>query len=264
MLGEPYRPRGLALETARVVLEVRNPMGCNTAMGCNAYCKYCYGPDVFNKPDWREVRYATRPPTKALWKLINKGVMPEGMFLSFTTDPFYGESRTMAKDMIQLCHDNRIRTASLTKLSEPTLPALHRHGATVVSIEKKFWKQWEPRTIEPLQRIKELEVQSKFEEFTWFSQEPLPPREIYRQNVQRMWEEMKFADFIILGKWNYDERASTTLYKDYLYGIVLEFRDFCKSNGIRWHVKSETLKFVGLFHDMHFAGHGGFVRGWIQ
>lgn len=263
MLGQPYYPRGLALETARAVLELRNCMACNTAMGCNAHCKYCYGPDVFHKKDWRDVRYATQLPTKAIWKLLNKGAKPDGMFFSFTTDPFYGRSETMAVKAIELCHEHGIRTASLTKLSEPKLPDNHRHGKTVVSIEREFYKTWEPRTVEPLRRIKESQILSKFGAYVYFSQEPVPPREMYKQNVQRLWEEIKFANFIILGKMNYDVRSSTELYKNYLYGIVLQFRDFCKSNGIRWHVKSETLKFVGLFHDTHFVGHGGYEKGLI-
>lgn len=263
MLGEPYIPRGLALETARAVLEVRCPMACNTAMGCNAHCKYCYGPDVFHKKDWRAVRYATKTPVNAIWKLLNKGSKPDGMFFSFTTDPFYGKSGTMAKEAIELCHVNDIRTASLTKLSEPKLPGNHRHGATVVSIDPMFWKQWEPRTLEPLLRIKQLEVQSRFDGYIWFSDEPIPPPKIFKQNTKSLFEEIKFADFIIAGKWNYNIESSTDIYKNYLYGYILEFRDFCKSYGIRWHVKSETLKFIGLFHDTNFVGHGGFEKGLI-
>lgn len=264
MLGEPYRPRGLALETARAVLECKNPMGCNTAMGCNAECLYCYGPDVFNKEDWRNVKYATRSSTKALWKLINKGAKPEGMFLSFTTDPWYGKSRTISKEMILLCHEHNIRTATLSKLSTPYLTPEHRSGVTVVSIDKRFWRQWEPRTLDPLLRLKELEIQSKLDIYSFISQEPFLPQEVFKQDVDSLWEEMKFADFIILGKMNYDKRSSTAKYKDYMYHIAFKFRDFCRTNGIRWHIKSETLKFVGLFKDGCFKDNGGYKKGLIQ
>ena len=53
------------------------------------------------------------------------------------------------------------------------------------------------------------------------------------------------ADFIIFGKWNYNVVASTPAARAEYKDSVDVFRDFCKAQGIRFHVKSETLKFIG-------------------
>jgi len=73
MLGELYKPKGLALETAQAVLEVEKPYACNVAIGCSNDCRYCYGPRFMHckREDWRNVRI---PKTRPMY-LIEKQLL---------------------------------------------------------------------------------------------------------------------------------------------------------------------------------------------
>ena len=81
-------------------------------------------------------------------------------------------------------------------------------------------------------------------EYTWASLEPCPCPGIWKQDLLAVLEELRFADFLILGKWNYDRRAGTAEAREYYRGAVDLFRDFCADHGIRHHVKADTLKFI--------------------
>jgi hypothetical protein len=69
--------------------------------------------------------------------------------------------------------------------------------------------------------------------------------EFFSYDNGKVLEELAFVDFIVFGKWNYDVRSSTPEAKEEYLDYVYTFRDFCKANNIRYHVKSETLKFIG-------------------
>ena len=79
-LGELYHPKGLALETARAVLEVDNPMAVNVAIKCLNECNYCYGPLAFKQKDWGNVRQPKVPVLELVKRQLDKGLKPEGVF----------------------------------------------------------------------------------------------------------------------------------------------------------------------------------------
>jgi DNA repair photolyase len=246
-LGEIYTPSRLAFETAQAILEVKNPMAVNVAMGCTNNCQYpCYGPIAFkvHKEEWTNVRIPKKPCALLVHNQLKKGIKPEGVFMSFATDPLL---KINYENTIQLCelliHKN-IRTAILSKTDILNTPEI-RHGMTVVSKSEDFKKQWEPDALSIIGRIIKLRIASRTEGFyTWVSMEPYPTPEIWNQNIIDILEEIKNVNFIIYGRWNYDKRGSSPAAKEFYKATVGEFIDWCKSNGIRYHVKRDTMEFI--------------------
>ena len=248
MLGELYKPKGLARETAQAVLEVKEPYAVNVALGCSNGCGYCYGPCFIKKSreEWVKVRHPKLKPSTLVWRQLNNGLEPEGVFMSFLTDVFLKENRKETEDTIECLADNDIRVATSSKLgvSQIVRPFDLRDGMTLVSLHHRFWQKWEPNTLHPLERIKILEELSDLEAFTWSSMEPYPCSAIWKQDLTELLEELKFVDLIVFGKWNYDKRANTEQARQEYKENIEILRDFCKSNHVRLHVKSDTLKFV--------------------
>ena len=245
MLGELYKPKGMARETAQVVLEVEDPYACNIASGCKNRCAYCYVPKVTKT---KEMRKPKLKPSTLVFRQLNNGLEPEGVFISFLTDPFLKENRQETEDLLEHLSDNNIRMATLSKIgiSEKIRPLDLRDGMTIVSLDEGFWKSFEPNTTVPIKRVKLLEELSDLDTYTWVSVEPYPPSAIHKQDFDSLLEELNFVDLIVFGKWNYDKRANTEEarheYRNYI-GILT---DFCKSNNIRLHVKSDTMNFAFL------------------
>lgn len=247
-LGELYHPSGLALETAREVLETTSPMASNVAMGCPNDCHYCYGSLAFKKKDWTNVRFPKESPSKMVMKQLDKGLKPDGAFLSFATDPLASCNMLETVKLVRRLQAHNIPVAVLSKQGVIHFPKI-RHGATIVSIDRKFRKKWEPWTLKIHDRIDCLKAYNDAGYYTWISMEPLPPPAIFEQNLIDLLEAVKFVDFIIAGKWNYNKKANTAEAKVYYQKAITTFRDFCTSNKIRYHVKSDTLKFIGEEQD---------------
>jgi len=241
VLGELYKPKGLALETAQQVLEVENPYACNVACGCLNKCAYCYVPKVTKSK-------AFRLPKETPMKLVKEQLErmpdhPKGVFLSFLTDPFHSKVKDSTEELISFLLDEGIRVATLSKLDASTFYV--RHGMTIVSLDNQFYSRFEPNAASPQFRIETLKLcKGKWKEFTWVSIEPYPPSAIYKQNLEMLLEQLTFVDLIIFGKWNYDKRANTEEARREYADDIFVLSDFCKSNGIRLHVKSNTLKFA--------------------
>lgn len=250
MLGETYKPSGLALETAQVVLEVKEPRACNVALGCSNGCPHCFGPLCMrmSREDWMRMRFPKKSPRALVVNQFNNGKLefkPEGVFLSFFTDVFLPRNRENTEDLIDLLlNEWKCRVATLSKVGTSDF-CLVRHGMTVSSLDEGFWKLHEPNAPNPRARVEELEAKSDLY-YTWVSMEPYPCSEIWKQDIHELLEALKFVDLIVFGKWNYDSRASTEQARKEYHDNILVLTDFCKSNNIRCHVKSDTLRFCGL------------------
>ena len=250
MLGQLYRPRGLALETAQAVLEVQEPFACNVALGCSNACLYCYVSKATHQPKevCKTVRLPQKPPVELVKHQLERyykfhwGV--QGVFLSFLTDPFLPQVKHSTRTLIaMLMYDHAIRVATLSKLATSHFSGV-RQGMTIVSLSDKFWKRYEPNTTHPQARLQLLRTAKENCDYVWISMEPFPTSAIYPQKLENLLEEMKFVDFILFGKWNYDKRANDMQAKEEYRQIVPQFVDWCKSNNIRYLVKSETLQFI--------------------
>jgi DNA repair photolyase len=241
MLGKPYYPRGRAMETAQQVLEKRNPMALNVALGCPNRCGYCFGRIAFFKPDWTNMRLPEQNPLDIVKK---QKFNPEGVFLSFATDPFVKENRKNTLDLLTFFRERNILTATLSKVDVPDIKG-NRNGMTIVSLDPKFNLAWEPKAPLSSERIRKLKARHYEGEYTWISMEPFPPPEIWEQDLIELLEEIKFVDFIIFGKWNYDNRASTKEAISFYREKAIEFRDFCEAYKIRYWIKgSDSQGFI--------------------
>ena len=237
MLGELYQPKGLALETARAVLEVDEPWAVNVAWGCKNVCRYCYI-QYIKKGD---MRFPKEKPFGLVLKQLEKGLRPEGVFISFNTDPLLWENYANTWSLISLLRAYDIRVAVLSK--EGVLPLTDweiRHGVTLVSLSSGFAEVYEPNAESPLKRLDGLKLASEDGGFTWVSIEPYPPPAIFEQDLKELLEQLDFVNFMIFGKLNYDKRANTPEAKEFYKQAAVEFVDFCKGHGIRYHVKSDT------------------------
>ena len=245
MLGQLYQPSGKALEHARAVLETENAYAVNVALGCKMGCSYCYGPGSTyqSKESWGEVRYPKERPIELVRRQLDKGLRPEGVFISFLTEPLLPGVRESTEDLAQFLVDRDIRVAISSK-SDICLVAGIRHGMTIVSMDAEFTHRFEGTNPEPMMRVETLKAAHDSGEYTWASLEPLPCPEIWSQDIFEVLRELQFVDFLILGKWNYDKRSSTKEARAYYRGAVDTFKEFCAEHDIRHHIKDGTVKFV--------------------
>jgi len=238
MLGELYQPKGLALETACAVLEVQNPWAVNVAWGCKNECLYCYNRRLTRG---LKMSYPRESPVDLVLRQLGSGLEPEGVFISFGTEPLLIENYANTWALIRLLRGWDIRVAVLSK--EGVLPVTDReirHGVTLVSLSGDFAKVYEPNAVSPLKRLDGLKLASKEGAFTWVSVEPYPTPAVFKQDLKPFLEQMDFVDFLIFGKWNYDSRCNTPEAKEFYKQAAVEFVDFCNEHGIRYHVKSDT------------------------
>ena len=233
MLGELYYPRGKARETAQRVLEVENPMALNVALGCSNACGYCFGGRAYFKSDWIDVRYPKQSPLEMVKR---QNLKPEGVFLSFATDPFLCKNRKNTLELLAYLRERNIPTATLSKLDIPEIKG-NRNGMTIVSLDKKFNRTWEPKAASSIERVKKLKAKHEQGEYTWVSVEPFPPPSIWKQDLIELLEEIKFVDFMIFGKWNYDKRASTREAIRFYREKAVEFKMYCEAHKIRYWIK---------------------------
>ena len=244
MLGELYKPSGLARETAQQVLEVEEPYAVNVAYGCSNGCLYCYGPNFSyqTRENWMRMRFPKYPPVDLVLNQLKK-IKPDGVFISFMTDPYHSLNKKTTSDLIDLLLHNNVRIATLSKLDVPSQKKV-RCGMTIVSLDEAFWHKFESNTINVAGRIHALKDYKDLNNYVWVSMEPNPISAIWKQDFKSLLEELKFVDFIVFGKWNYDRRANTEEAKIEYKNQVGILIDFCKSNHVRFHIKSDTLRFI--------------------
>lgn len=257
MLGQLYKPRGLALETAEAVLEIKSPYACNVALGCPNGCTYCYGPLCMkiSREEWANLRFPKEPPAELVMQQLQKAFLKNpcshcnGVFLSFFTDCFHALNRKNTEELIKMLWRldwrTRIATSSKCGICEISESPNVRHGISLVSLDKGFCKKYEPNALPPKNRLRAL-CRGHLNGYSWVSIEPYPVSAIWKQNITDLLEELKFwgIDLIVFGKWNYDKRSNTHDAKHEYADNITTLRDFCKSNNIRLHIKSTTLKFV--------------------
>ncbi len=257
MLGELYCPSGMALETAKAVLGIDNPHAVNVALGCPNECSYCYGPLASRQG--REkfhsiLRYPKKEPLDLVRNQLAKGLDTDGIFASFLTDPYLPTLRDETERLVNYVLDQQeylakdIPMATLSKIGVSSY-SWNLNGMTIVSPYKDFTAKYEPGVPSPDERIRILEEESCNEgSYSWVSMEPWPVSDFYpyeMKDIRKFWEDLNFVDFIVFGKWNYDKRGRTEKAREEYIEIVSEFEAFCQDYSIKYHIKSDTLKFIG-------------------
>lgn len=173
--------------------------------------------------------------------------------LCFTTDPFmYGkkEVRNLTLKIIEKLNKNGIKCTVLTKGVYPKeLTNTDKYGKdneyaiTLVSLSRKFKKEFEPGAAPYLKRINSLKYLHDNGLKTWVSMEPYPTPNLIRQDLREVLEKIKFVDKIVFGKLNYNVKVTQyednkVFYED-CANIVIAF---CENNDIECHVKYGTKK----------------------
>ncbi|GAH32855.1 unnamed protein product, partial [marine sediment metagenome] len=237
MLGQLYRPKGKALEHARVVLEVEEPHACNVAYGCSVGCSYCYGPLASrqSRENWMKVRYPKEYPVELVKKQLARnplvdGAEVKGVFISFMTEPYLSLVKKLTEPLIQYLVDQGINVATSSKIDVSDVPGV-RNGMTLLSLDGGFWDMYEPRAPSPLSRLLKIKKAHDGGEYTWVSVEPCPCTGIWKQDIKRLLSVLHFVDLMILGKWNYDPRSRTDEAREDYRRTVDIFRDFCQEHG---------------------------------
>lgn len=243
MLGELYKPKGKALEHAEFILNIPESrcQACNVALGCTGGCTYCYGP----KSSMRFSEYSiVKRPDYNLVEVVGNQLrrMPEkplGVFLSFLTDPAMNWVQT--HPLCDYLLDQGISVATSTKFAElPPIPGVHT-GITYTVSEEDYWKRYEPGTSKPEFRVRYLRDADRMGNPTWASIEPFPVKIIYPASIEKTVDDLNFVDKLILGRWNYDSRASTKEAIEEYRNTIPSFIDSCRTYGIKYYVKQETL-----------------------
>lgn len=175
--------------------------------------------------------------------------------LCFTTDPFmygYPEVGDLSLKIIERFNQDNIRTTVLTKgvypkdLADAKKYGLrNEYGITLVSLDDKFRKNFEPFTAPYKERIKSLKYLHSKGLKTWVSMEPYPTPNIVGQDPREILDEVSFVDKIIFGKLNYNVDASQSVFgasKEFYNDRANEVVDFCEERGIEYHIKFGTQK----------------------
>jgi len=193
--------------------------------------------------------------------------------LCFTTDPFmygFSEVRDLSLKIIERFNKDNIRLTVLTKGIYPKVLSnsekygeRNEYGVTLVSLDKKFKKNFEPFTAPYKERVKSLKYLHDKGLKTWISMEPYPTPNIVKQDLGEILKEVDFVDKIIFGKLNYNVDASQSVFKtsrEFYEERAKEVVSFCKARGIEYHIKFGTQKKDNKTTDKIFVRNVAVVR----
>jgi len=233
----------------------------NHVEGCSHGCRYpCYAymmkkrcGIVKSYDDWCKPKIVTNALElldKEIPKYKNK---IKYVHLCFSTDPFmYNQEQVcdLSLKIIDKLNLNKIRCTVLTKGIFPKevvkrngFSANNEYGITLVSLDEKFKKDFEPNSAPFQNRIRSLEYLHKKGFKTWVSMEPYPTPNLIRQDLIKILDAVSFVDRIIFGRLNYNVKSSEFKYtKEFYNSLALSVIKFCKRQGIDYHIKQGTQR----------------------
>jgi DNA repair photolyase len=252
----------------------------NHAEGCSHGCKYpCYAMMMKKRcgiiktyKDWTKpkiVANALDLLDKEIPRLRNK---IQVVHLCFATDPFMYKQKEVKKltlKIIEKLNKNGIRCTVLTKgvlprelTNSKKYSLKNEYGITLVSLDEKFRKGFEPGAAPFLARIKSLKYLHDSGLKTWVSMEPYPTPNLVNQDLNYILNNIEFVNKIIFGKLNYNVKVSefkdkTNFYQECADIVV----DFCNQRKISYHIKygtsnknnKETIKLFRGFSEFKLA-----------
>src|SRR3989338_3959840 len=233
----------------------------NHVEGCSHGCRYpCYAymmkkrcGIVKSYDDWCKPKIVTN----AL-ELLDKEIPKykdkiKYVHLCFSTDPFmYNQEQVcdLSLKIIDKLNLNKIRCTVLTKGIFPKevvkrngFSANNEYGITLVSLDEKFKKDFEPNSAPFQNRIRSLEYLHKKDFKTWVSMEPYPTPNLIRQDLIKILDAVSFVDRIIFGRLNYNVKSSEFKYtKEFYNSPALSVIKFSKIHGTDYHIKQGTQR----------------------
>ena len=168
--------------------------------------------------------------------------------LCFSTDPFmYNQPQIseLSVKIIGRLNRDKIKCTTLTKGVYPSNMAddknNNEYGITLVSLDENFRQEYEPNAAKFGDRIASLRKLHDAGAKTLVSMEPYPTPNIVPQNLDEILNEVRFVDKIIFGRLNYNIKSSQCLdHREYYNGCSAKVIEFCKKNGIDYHIKAGT------------------------
>lgn len=172
-----YEPTGKAREYA--------PLSANLYRGCVHACRYCYAPEILRMDLETFAKDGT--PRRGILKALEKDCIkfagdPRPVLLSFTSDPYQPdeERNWITRRAIQIIGDAGLSIKVLTKngaLALRDIDLFERYkvevGVTMIFLQDKFRKEWEPRAGDLASRSELLRQCHARRIRTWVSVEPV-------------------------------------------------------------------------------------------
>lgn len=233
----------------------------NHVEGCSHGCMFpCYAMMMKKRcgaikdyKDWikpKIVSNALELLDKEIPKLKHK---IKNVHLCFMTDPFMyrqPEIRDLTLKIIKKLNKNDIRCTVLTKgiypkeLSDITeYSRSNEYAITLISLDENFKERYEPGSAPYRERVEALKYLHKKGLRTWVSMEPYPTPNMVPQDLSEILEAISFVDKIIFGKLNYNiEVRRFGEYESFYEDSADKVINFCKENGIEYHIKHGTKK----------------------
>ena len=231
----------------------------NHVEGCSHGCKYpCYAfllkkrcGIVKTYDEWCQpkiVSNALELLDKEIHKYRNN---IKYVHLCFTTDPFMYKQKAVSElslKIINKLNDSHIRCTVLTKGIYPKELAnrngqslKNQYGITLVSLNEKFRKKFEPNSAKFKDRIASLKHLHEKGFKTWVSIEPYPTPNLIEQDLKEILESISFVNKIIFGKMNYNGKSTKFEHnKEFYNSMTSAVIKFCKTNKINYHIKDGT------------------------
>jgi DNA repair photolyase len=227
----------------------------NHVQGCGHGCLYpCYAFNIAHHygrvrsfEEWCRPKIVGNALELIDAELRRMRVKPDCVHLCLTTDPFmtgFPEVGALSLAIIETINRHGVPCSVLTKgLLPPELAdeALfrrdNRYRISLVSLDERFRKRWEPGTTAYRDRIKALEYLHDHGCVTGVHMEPYPTPNIVKQKLEKILETIAFVDSIFFGGWNYNQVAGRFPGRPDFYGGQAEIvRTFCSSLGIDYQI----------------------------
>lgn len=175
----------------------------------------------------------------------------KSVYLCFSTDPFMYKQKEVIElslEIIRRLNNYNIPCKTLTKGNYPVdaingdFNPENEYGITLVSLDEKFRKSYEPYSARFQDRRDALRGLHEKGFKTWVSIEPYPTPNIIKQDLLKLLESVSFVDKLMFGRLNYSPKTREFKYqKEFYYSMAKEAIEFCKRNQIRFHIKKGTL-----------------------
>ncbi len=233
----------------------------NHVEGCSHGCKYpCYAYLMKKRcgiiktyDEWCHPKIVSNAVELLSSELPKLKSRINSVHLCFTTDPFMykqNDVTALTLELIRILNGNNIKCNILTKGIYPKIlgeisqyEKQNEYGISLVSLNERFRKNFEPNSAPFSDRIKALKLLSNSGCKTWVSIEPYPTPNLDETSmkIENLLREVSFVDKIIFGKLNYNVQSTKFKDNDSFYKTISKtIITFCEKHKIKYHIKSGT------------------------
>jgi DNA repair photolyase len=225
----------------------------NHVLGCSHGCRYpCYAFSmakthgrVKDYREWCRPRLVENALDLLDRELARRKNAVQRVHLCLTTDPFmvgYPEVEGLSLEIIKRLNASGIACSVLTKgilpevLASPgTFSRENVYGISLVSLDERFGRLWEPGASPYAARISALRYLHAQGCLTRVHMEPYPTPNILAQSLMPLLEAVSFADSLFFSRWNYNALISRyETHREFYEDQAGCVERFCRSHGIAY------------------------------